>query len=423
MNKTQFTLAALCAALLTACGGGSGGDYNFISKTGNAGGKDAKPANPQDIYPTGGVFLVDTTSKIGQANSPSATLLSGGRLVFNQNRIVNEVCPYDSSTCSSPALEREKERLKKDIEKLKTPPEQANASQTGAAQSGAQQGGSQNTSGGQANPAPKLSPAAEAEIAKKELELEILERRTKQGVPAIRTYGNQILTSAGRVDRRDGQAARELALEVTDINIGDNAGGVVHNDFSEVSVYGELESNEIIYAHHPSLTGWNYQTFATNRSSKEFQEIANGNPNRKNISYQSFGVITVDMPKRGGATYNGIAQAYYNGNPVTMHNRLDVDYLDKFVSYKTTDVPVLHKLDSNNNHIAEYRPELALTGKAAWAGENKIAGSMQSANGLTGRIEGQFYGPKAEEIGGVFGVAGKINGTWYDYFGGYGAKK
>ncbi len=341
-------------------------------------------------------------------------MLSGGHLVFNQNRIVNEVCSYDANTCFSAELENAKQNVD---DRLATLEGNSSSSGTGGQSGQSPQGNNQSS---QTN---KQDPATQAEIARLKTEKRVLEQLTKPGNTVVRTYGNQILAPTGIFDRRDGQVAREYALEVTDINIGDNAGGVVHNDFSEVIVYGQAGSNNAVYAHHPSVTGWNYQSFATNRSSKEFQEIANGNPNRKNISYQSFGVITVDVPKRGGATYNGIAHAYYNGHPVTMHNRLDVDYLDKFVSYNTTDVPVLHKLDGRNNHVAEYRPELALTGKAVWAGENKIAGSMQSANGLTGKIEGQFYGPKAEEIGGVFGVAGKINGTWYDYFGGYGAKK
>ncbi len=43
-----------------------------------------------------------------------------------------------------------------------------------------------------------------------------------------------------------------------------------------------------------------------------------------------------------------------------------------------------------------------------------------SATGLTGSSSGQFYGPNAEELGGVFALEGTGVET---YIGGYGAKQ
>ena len=53
------------------------------------------------------------------------------------------------------------------------------------------------------------------------------------------------------------------------------------------------------------------------------------------------------------------------------------------------------------------------------AGSNAFSGNV-SATGLTGSSSGQFYGPNAEELGGVFSLEGAGVET---YIGGYGAKQ
>jgi hypothetical protein len=53
-------------------------------------------------------------------------------------------------------------------------------------------------------------------------------------------------------------------------------------------------------------------------------------------------------------------------------------------------------------------------------GSSQFSGSITSGNGLAGSATGRFYGPKAEEIGGVYGLQSS-NGS--RMVGGFGGKR
>lgn len=65
-------------------------------------------------------------------------------------------------------------------------------------------------------------------------------------------------------------------------------------------------------------------------------------------------------------------------------------------------------------------PGLDLAGNLAWGGTNAISGTVTAANQMTGTVNGAFYGPAAEEVGGVFALQGSGPQT---YVGGFGTKK
>ena len=70
-------------------------------------------------------------------------------------------------------------------------------------------------------------------------------------------------------------------------------------------------------------------------------------------------------------------------------------------------------------------------GSAGWnQGVGDFKGQLRNEGGnLTGNIEGSFYGPKAAEVGGVFGLSGDdkeaLGSRTYrtHYVGGFGAKR
>ena len=207
-------------------------------------------------------------------------------------------------------------------------------------------------------------------------------------------------------------------------------GGSIGREFNRVILF----ANPVIvqnkqqylssYFRSPAAAGWSYQTFGT------FFGGANGGylKNRRDVllGYQSIGRPTKasEMPTRDGADYTGITHAYYNSAQVTAHNKIHADFGARTLSYETTDTSVLHTFGAFG-HVIEDRPDLNLNGAASWAeGTADFNGTMKAANGLSGEMKGRFYGPAAEEIGGVYGLSGQDSkGEAVHYVGGFGARR
>ena len=207
-------------------------------------------------------------------------------------------------------------------------------------------------------------------------------------------------------------------------------GGSIGREFNRVILF----ANPVIvqnkqqylssYFRSPAAAGWSYQTFGT------FFGGANGGylKNRRDVllGYQSIGRPTKasEMPTRDGADYTGITHAYYNSAQVTAHNKIHADFGARTLSYETTDTSVLHTFGAFG-HVIEDRPDLNLNGAASWAeGTADFNGTMKAANGLSGEMKGRFYGPAAEEIGGVYGLSGQdTNGEAVHYVGGFGGRR
>ena len=207
-------------------------------------------------------------------------------------------------------------------------------------------------------------------------------------------------------------------------------GGSIGREFNEVILFANptLVRNKqqylSSYFRSPAAAGWSYQTFCN------FFGGANGDylKNRRDVilGYQSIGRPTKisEMPTADGADYTGITHAYYNSAQVTAHNKIHADFGARNLSYETTDTSVLHQFGAFG-HVIEDRPDLNLSGSAAW--DDKTAdftGKMKAANGLEGEMKGRFYGPAAEEVGGVYGLHGQdTNGEAVHYIGGFGGRR
>jgi len=207
-------------------------------------------------------------------------------------------------------------------------------------------------------------------------------------------------------------------------------GGSIGREFNRVILFANptLVDNKqqylSSYFRSPAAAGWSYQTFGN------FFGGANGGylKNRRDVilGYQSIGRPTKasEMPTADGADYTGITHAYYNSAQVTAHNKIHADFGARNLSYETTDTSVLHEFGAFG-HIIEDRPDLNLNGSASWAeGTGDFNGTMRAANGLSGDMKGRFYGPAAEEIGGVYGLHGQdAKGEAVHYVGGFGGRR
>ena len=64
-------------------------------------------------------------------------------------------------------------------------------------------------------------------------------------------------------------------------------------------------------------------------------------------------------------------------------------------------------------------PALNMTGTLSYAaGVNSMAGTATTSNGMSGNMNGKFYGPGINEIGGTYAVTGSGIGSMVGGFGG-----
>ena len=178
---------------------------------------------------------------------------------------------------------------------------------------------------------------------------------------------------------------------------------------------------------NPASAGFSYQTFGYffGNANNGFLDTARD----AFVGYQSIGRATKgsEMPKSGSAEYNGITHGYYNGNQVTALNKIHADFAKRNLSYETVGSAQLHTFEGENrtSHVIEDKPAFNLSGSATWGGNTgDFAGDIRTEEGLTGKMQGRFYGPAAEEVGGVFGLQGvATDGSAVQYVGGFGAQR
>jgi len=176
----------------------------------------------------------------------------------------------------------------------------------------------------------------------------------------------------------------------------------------------ELPTSVAIMA-KPINLGWDYQTFG-------IWETGRDSPDSRKFGAMSVGnTAGTAIPVSGPATFTGYtAGSYVNaaGTGTTVFSALTVgaDFGTRSLTFNTSNT-------QTSSDWVTFTPNgnLDLSGTLTYAaGTNSFSGSINSVGGLTGNSTGQFYGPKAEELGGVFLLQGSGVET---YAGAYGAKQ
>ena len=195
----------------------------------------------------------------------------------------------------------------------------------------------------------------------------------------------------------------------------DQDGLVFDKQFDGVYIINFGDGTQIVL-HDPSAAGWTYQTFAhyTDPKGHVYQ------------GYQSLGDETdfTDLPAKGTATYKGISTAYVvtdnNNRQLTSNVMAIVDFGLKGVRFETSNSH-FHTLE-NGKRVSKADKNYDFKGTASWKDGNLFSGKVSTADGkLSGNLNGKFYGPKAAEIGGTYGLKNK-DATEH-LIGGYGAKR
>jgi hypothetical protein len=169
---------------------------------------------------------------------------------------------------------------------------------------------------------------------------------------------------------------------------------------------------------NPYFNGWNYQSFGVWQT---------GPSTNATFGMMSFGAPTPvsGMPSGLTATYTGRAIGVYTGSGNELFGMAadlstTVEFDIRRVTFTTVNT-TLSRANINGPGTDVQRGDLNLSGSATYA-----AGTAQFAVGVTtqntqlsGIATGRFYGPAAQEIGGVY----QLSGSGQSMGGGFGGKR
>lgn len=167
---------------------------------------------------------------------------------------------------------------------------------------------------------------------------------------------------------------------------------------------------------NPRDLGWDYQSFGVWRTSN-----AAGNW-IKAISVGENGAVSV-APLSGAATFTGKLGGLYispagQGSVAASDLTVNANFSTRSLSFVSTNTITTIRQSS-----ATAAPQLNLSGTLTYSpGSSAFTGTLTNAGGtMSGTSNGQFYGPTAQELGGVFAV--KSPTTVETFVGAYGAKR
>lgn len=456
-SNTHLALTVLCAAVLAACGGGS--DGNFLGEKsqhnnfgGGAGGKPLDPINKTPL--TTMEFLVDMAKEGQQTKKIVASVDDNGNgrmdngdaVRFNQPGVISEIC----ANCDG------SDQLKARWDARVTTAEEA-AKNADAAVKTAQDALDKDP----ANTALQAALAqANAALSKANAALEKAKEERdryapKENIVYMRDLNNHLHTVYHRneIDHNDSNISRFLSHDVGVRKIdaerkyenGEhklyNHGGSIHRAYNRPTLFGTPQNDANpkrgyvdAYLRNAASMGMSYNTFAV------FASGFMRNTRDVNVGYQSIGKQVEDLPKGGTAKYNGFAHAYINDvaakrlsnnnedKQLTMDVEMNADFAKRSMSFNTSNTYIHTYEGANEQHVIQRREDLDLHGSVGWKlGVGDFSGDVRNKGGnLSGKIEGSFYGPKAAEAGGVFGLWGNDAAdpnTRTHYVGGFSAKR
>jgi hypothetical protein len=133
------------------------------------------------------------------------------------------------------------------------------------------------------------------------------------------------------------------------------------------------------------------------------------------------------IPTINSAIFNGSALGLYvdtSGTPfaTTATITANVNFQNRTVGFSTSNTTLIN----SNTGVPTADSGLNITGMLGYSTANDISGNVNTSNGqLTGTAHGLFYGPAAQEIGGVYQLqnAGAPLNRMIGAFGGSNSRK
>lgn len=182
-------------------------------------------------------------------------------------------------------------------------------------------------------------------------------------------------------------------------------GGNIACGSGQCTATKDAGTSEAVLIDPYSAVGWNYQSFGVWQT---------GTNTSGTFGTTSFGAPTPvgGLPTVGGATYNGLAAGVYVapggalfGTSANMS--ATVTFQNRSVAFTTSNTSI-----ATASGTVTPAPELNLSGTLTYPnGGTQFTGAVATPPGnpgfqLSGTATGRFYGPAAQEIGGVYSLTG-----------------
>ncbi len=161
------------------------------------------------------------------------------------------------------------------------------------------------------------------------------------------------------------------------------------------------------------FTGWDYQSLGIWRTGV--------NTGQGHAGATSAGLITAgnSIPTSGSALYQGASLGNYVSSDGTDYVAVSGISATADFSNRAISISSMNSSLVNANTGAELSsPGLDFSGTLSFdAGSNMAAGQLRTDSGFVGNANSRFYGPNAEELGGVFDFRGQGLETYSGAFG------
>jgi hypothetical protein len=190
------------------------------------------------------------------------------------------------------------------------------------------------------------------------------------------------------------------------------------NPGNEPTPFADLNTMDVGVIANPYALGWNYQSFGA--WNDHATGIANGI-----MGATSYGAATPaqSVPAGGTATFSGKVGGLYAspeglGSMAVAELSVGVNFSARSLSIASSSTTL-----SRDLRAATAAPQLDLSGTLRYApGSSSFSGTLVNAGGtMSGTSSGRFYGPAAEELGGVFTLRSAAGPE--TFVGAYGAKR
>lgn len=210
--------------------------------------------------------------------------------------------------------------------------------------------------------------------------------------------------------------------DINELTIASASGSNTWNTDNSISnetngVIGAISNDGLksVLVAAPEVNGFAYQTYGAWETST--QDMTSGKIGVFSVGTQT---AAAEVPTTGTATFKGSAGGLYstgNGDADIMSAdaTLNADFANKSVGFATS--------NTESMVTGTVRNDLNLNGTLSYTGGG-MTGTVTNLGGtMSGSADGQFYGPNAAEIGGVFALRGTAPGSTEAFGGGFGAKQ
>lgn len=211
-------------------------------------------------------------------------------------------------------------------------------------------------------------------------------------------------TATARLGYDGSRALRALALSTPQSSVSFDRDTAGHSIRCSGSICFAANPTADATAIDAFAARWNYQSFGVWSDEPS--------PTAWLAGAASVGAATAAnaLPLSGNALFAGVAAGWYfneSGTPffTVAGMRASVDFGARTIGFSTAETTLFN----TNTGASSTDPNLNLAGTLSYAqGVNSFSGSVSAApvTGLTGQASGRFYGPAAEEIGGVYSLQG-----------------